>query len=209
MKAEATSTSIGPKGIFRVSSSAASLVPSGFGTVMEYERTLQCSTNERLQVAGGSPTGVIGRTLQNQSNRLVDVISLLERRCAMLPHPERFRTLARLPRRPPAPRPAEATFALLPDGVMDLLVQHRGLLERIRRLIRPHVAGDRGEAMLAEVVRSHTQMVWRLTTLLNEEAMKRRRATKAGKARPVVITTEGDWENEGGSLRPTSPASAA
>ncbi len=187
-----------------MSSPTAPSVPSGFGTVIEFEHTLQSSTKESLQAAGGSKTDGIGRTLQNQSNRLADVISLLEHRCALLPHPARFQALAM--RHQPSPGKPPTSPVTASVDLADLVEQHRDLLDRIERMVGARAVSGGKETVLAEVARNHAQMVWRLTTLLKEEETARGRTTKPDQVNPVPITTEGDWENEGGTFRPVPPA---
>lgn len=189
----------------RVSSGGADGVPSGFGTVLEHEHTLQSSTSRSLHAVSRPHADTIDRTLRSQGNRLDYIMSLLKRRCDLLPCPARFDVMARFHRRMRTPASGAASTTPEPRDLVDLVAQHRDLLDRIRWLARPHARGDRGEALLAEAVRSHAHMIWWLTILLEEEAGGHAESFPANQiSQRTEATTEAGWENEGGSFRRAS-----
>jgi hypothetical protein len=169
---------------------------SGFGSVMEQELEMQEATSHCLAEANGPHAGGIARVLRDQQARLAANVALLEQRYEMRPHPERFRTLReRLAegRTSDGQRPSGARLP-------GLVTQHTSLLGQIDTLIAEGSDGQRGELILKEVARSHEEMAWVLTGLINKEDRAR-----DGEASVVALAAEQRWENEGGGAAGATP----
>lgn len=177
---------------------------SGFGTVIDHERTLEASTEASLLALDQTSSTALRRILGDQRNQLGTNIALLEQRYQALPHPERFQALRLLGTLPKGARHNAATSAA--DPLPPLIAQHRTLLGNIASLMARRADGQRGELILAEVARRHEAMTWTLIALGEPtDAARDTLPVRVFAGAPSAFSSsaeEGNWENEGGASRP-------
>ncbi len=134
-----------------------------FAALIEQERDLQSATGKSLTAAGGGDGAAIQRLLRHQHFRLGANIAVLEQQSEALPSGERFRAWTKRTR-PPSPPGVARPVA--PAFLPDLIAQHTRVMADIAGLVRSAPEERRGDFILAEVSRSHEQMVRMLTALL-------------------------------------------
>lgn len=178
---------------------------SGFGSVIEKEHGLQSATECSFGHVSGDHAADIDRILRQQHSRLSANIALLEQRYEALPNPERFASWHNRSRPPAAPRRTpRAGTELLPN----LIAQHNSLLADIESLIACAPDGQRGELILTEVGRNHEEMAWMLAAVLRQdETVLRGTNEPSGGSSGGTRRAQENWDNEGGPVRLTPPAS--
>lgn len=154
----------------------------GFGTLIRQAHTLQTFIATHLR---GIHSAEIDSTLDGQRQLITSGLSLLERCCATLPHPRRFRTFLR-------GSPADgAQPAAGQSGLAHIVAQHLSLRRGLDALAEQRTEEEPGELLLARAARSHAKMAWTLAALLkHDEAAGREHEAR---------TAASNWENEGGA----------
>jgi hypothetical protein len=173
---------------------------SGFGTVMEMEQAMRSSTEAELGRDNGPKSTAIDRILGQQLMLLDANLALLAQRYEMLPNPARFASVPGAPD-PLAPSGTDAASDGAAGWMASLVAEHLNLGRAVEALIIRRPDGQRGELILAEIARNHSEMAWMLTALLNEDAgVDRPLVPRAAsdQPRPDPAGGEVDWENEGG-----------
>jgi hypothetical protein len=172
---------------------------SGFGTVIEKERSLQRTTGGALRELSGRHATEIGRMLRQHEVRLGANIALLEERFEMLPHPARFVPWGH-PSVSSGTRQLESAAGAAPLPM--LASRHAALLADVDALLAGLPGGGRAEAALTEVRRSHEEMGWVLTAFVNEDATQARLPDESRRGPSDPGSAEQAWDNEGGAARP-------
>lgn len=176
---------------------------SGFGSVLEKEHILQSSIEGVLRTAERVRPVDLDRILRHQQARIGTNIVLLEQRNEMLPHPARFLPLHGKHASIPTSRrtgPESASDGPLPK----LVAQHVTVASDIDALIAHGSNGQRGDIILSEVARSHEEMAWLLTALLQEDRSTRDRLDQVAPENQPPGAAVARWENDGGALPETT-----
>lgn len=176
----------------------------GFGPLLEQEHALQVSNADNLLFVAGPHATDIRRILEDQQTRIAGAIGLVEQRVEALPYPDRFHALAHL-------RPAQAAGMPAPreTGLADLAHQHLSLQSGLLSLIEHRPEGGQPELLLVAAARTHEEMAWMLTALLNEDDTVRDRVNLPILAEALPNPAEARWENEGGTPRPAAATAGA
>lgn len=175
-----------PPSAHRPAGRAAAPFVRGFGTLIRQVHTLQFLIEAHQQATPSRHSAEIGPVLESQRSLIATGIRLLERCCALLPHPERFRALGRVPPMAPSARPEAGQSSLA-----HIVAQHLSLRGGIDALAEQRTEEEPGELLLAQVARNHARMAWTLAALLRSDETGRAREARAD---------AGNWENEGGAL---------
>lgn len=165
----------------RATGRAAAPATRGFGTVIKQAHALQSFIESHLRST--RPTE-ISSALETQRPLISSGLALIERCCATLPHPARFRALIRIS--PTAgSRPEEGQ-----SGLAHIVAQHLSLRGGIDALAEQRTEEEPGELLLAQAARNHAKMAWTLAALLRNDETGREHTARSG---------EDNWENEGGA----------
>lgn len=169
---------------------------AGFASLIEAERELQNFIRDCISLLNGSDAPALTNILRRQEDQSGSVVTLLERRCLLFPHPLRFLNIFFSAPSPAAVSPHPKNK---PEGMLtQLRTFHEALARRIDALLPKTATNFHARMHLEEASQAHREMAQNLIAA----SMTREVAHGPKPALPTPALAR--WESEGGALRADS-----